>query len=114
MATNLAHNSHLTAVLEATVTEPNASAKSRRIVFTEPLPAICAFCYGVGMEVILGKGTRCCGCRVRAQQSKLIEAALISRHYEDRVDTSLRSRLYEMRKTVLIKGEYCHRRFDEQ
>lgn len=82
MTTNLARNSHLAAVPETTALELNASTESQRIAFSEAAPAVCALCYGTGMEVIPGKGARRCRCRAQAQQIKLIEAARIPRRYE--------------------------------
>lgn len=82
MATSLAHKSHLAAVPDADASESNASAESQRIDSSKASPAVCAFCYGAGMEVIAGKGARRCRCRTQAQQVKLMEAARIPRRYE--------------------------------
>jgi DNA replication protein DnaC len=82
MATNLAHKSHLAAVPDADASESNASAESQGIDYPEASPAVCAFCYGAGMEVIAGKGARRCRCRTQAQQMKLMEAARIPRRYD--------------------------------
>lgn len=46
-------------------------------------PAVCAFCYGTGMEVVPGKGARRCRCRTRDIQAKLFEAANIPRRYAE-------------------------------
>jgi DNA replication protein DnaC len=45
-------------------------------------PAVCAYCYGSGMEVIAGKGARRCLCRTQESHSKLLEAARIPRRYD--------------------------------
>lgn len=41
----------------------------------------CAFCFGTGMEVVVGKGARRCRCRTEEQQKRLLEAARIPRRY---------------------------------
>jgi len=46
-------------------------------------PEICSLCYGTGMEVVAGKGARRCYCRTLDMQSKLLEAAHISRRYKE-------------------------------
>jgi DNA replication protein DnaC len=46
-------------------------------------PAVCAFCYGTGMEVVAGKGARRCRCRTEDQRAKLFEAARIPRRYQE-------------------------------
>ena len=45
-------------------------------------PAVCAFCYGTGMEVVPGKGARRCRCRTEERQARLIAAAHLPRRYE--------------------------------
>lgn len=54
--------------------EPHASS-------TAAEPTVCPFCYGTGMEVVVGKGARRCRCRARDVQAKLLEAARIPRRY---------------------------------
>ena len=54
---------------------------------TRPLateqPAVCAFCFGTGMEVVPGKGARRCRCRVQEARTKLFESARIPHRYEN-------------------------------
>ncbi|HEY0404151.1 MAG TPA: ATP-binding protein [Pyrinomonadaceae bacterium] len=45
-------------------------------------PAVCAYCYGSGMEVVAGKGAKRCRCKAEQSRTKLIEAARIPRRYE--------------------------------
>jgi hypothetical protein len=80
MATNLAH--HLTAV-EESKHGSNSSSSLVTAVRHDEAPSICAFCYGTGMEVVLGKGARRCRCRTEDKKAKLMEAALIPRRYSD-------------------------------
>jgi DNA replication protein DnaC len=42
---------------------------------------VCSFCFGIGMEVVPGKGARRCRCRTQDVQMRLLEAALIPRRY---------------------------------
>lgn len=44
-------------------------------------PVSCPLCFGIGMEVVAGKGARRCRCRARDAQEKLLEAACIPRRY---------------------------------
>jgi DNA replication protein DnaC len=79
MATNLAH--HLTAVEDS---EPAPNTSSALLAERhEEEPSVCAFCYGVGMEVVPGKGARRCRCRTENSRAKLMEAALIPRRYSE-------------------------------
>ncbi|HEX8137846.1 MAG TPA: ATP-binding protein [Pyrinomonadaceae bacterium] len=61
-------------------TEKKAPAEDRSATTDEP--AVCAYCYGTGMEVVAGKGARRCRCRAQESQSKLLEAARIPRRYD--------------------------------
>ncbi|HEX8491556.1 MAG TPA: ATP-binding protein [Pyrinomonadaceae bacterium] len=45
-------------------------------------PAVCAYCYGSGMEVVPGKGAKRCRCKAEHNRTKLLEAARIPRRYE--------------------------------
>jgi DNA replication protein DnaC len=45
------------------------------------VPAVCSFCFGTGMEVVVGKGARRCRCRTHDVRAKLLEAARIPRRY---------------------------------
>lgn len=45
--------------------------------------AVCAFCYGTGMEVVPGKGARRCHCRSLERQAKLLAEARIPRRHEN-------------------------------
>ena len=45
-------------------------------------PVVCSFCFGTGMEVVLGKGARRCRCRAEDTRKKLLEAARIPRRYK--------------------------------
>src|SRR4051812_7389162 len=45
-------------------------------------PAVCAYCYGSGMEVVAGKGAKRCRCKAELNRTKLLEAARIPRRYE--------------------------------
>jgi DNA replication protein DnaC len=45
-------------------------------------PAVCAFCYGTGMEVVAGKGAKRCRCKTEQSRTKLLDAARIPRRYE--------------------------------
>jgi DNA replication protein DnaC len=74
MATNLARQ--LTTV-ESSEPEVNPIASHTEQV------AVCAFCYGSGLEVVPGKGARRCQCRDKNKKAKLIEAALIPRRYSE-------------------------------
>src|ERR1044071_755971 len=44
--------------------------------------AVCAFCYGTGMEIVSGKGARRCRCRNLERQAKLLAEARVPRRYE--------------------------------
>lgn len=44
-------------------------------------PEVCLSCFGIGMEVVAGKGARPCRCRTHDVQTKLLEAACIPRRY---------------------------------
>lgn len=46
-------------------------------------PEVCSFCFGIGMEVVPGKGARRCRCRTQGVQMKLLGAARIPRRYAD-------------------------------
>jgi DNA replication protein DnaC len=46
-------------------------------------PVVCSFCFGTGMEVVVGKGARRCRCRTRDVRAKLLEAARIPRRYSE-------------------------------
>jgi DNA replication protein DnaC len=54
-----------------------------RVSSTTLEPMVCSFCFGSGMEVVLGKGARRCRCRTRNIQSRLLEAARIPRRYSE-------------------------------
>jgi len=43
--------------------------------------ALCQLCFGTGVEVLAGRGARRCGCRERARQDGLLEAARIPSRY---------------------------------
>ncbi len=45
-------------------------------------PVVCSFCFGTGMEVVLGKGARRCRCRYEDARKRLLEAARIPPRYE--------------------------------
>lgn len=42
----------------------------------------CRHCFGVGMEVVPGRGARRCGCRGGDSRQRLLEAARVPRRYE--------------------------------
>jgi len=42
----------------------------------------CSLCFGIGMEIVPGKGARRCSCRSSEQRTKLLEQARIPRRYE--------------------------------
>ena len=44
---------------------------------------ICSFCFGSGMEVVLGKGARRCRCRSQESRARLLEQARIPARYEN-------------------------------
>lgn len=46
-------------------------------------PAPCMTCHGSGMEVVPGKGARRCICRLKLQQSRLLEQSRVPRRYEN-------------------------------
>ena len=46
-------------------------------------PVVCSYCFGSGMEVVLGKGARRCRCRSLDLQTRLLEAARIPRRYSE-------------------------------
>jgi DNA replication protein DnaC len=46
-------------------------------------PVVCSFCFGTGLEVVLGKGARRCQCRTQDRQRRLFEAARIPRRYQE-------------------------------
>lgn len=46
-------------------------------------PEVCSYCFGTGMEVVVGKGARPCKCRNKLSHSSLIEKVKIPRRYED-------------------------------
>jgi DNA replication protein DnaC len=62
-------------------TEPDAANGSPLARLPEE-PNACHFCYGTGMEVVLGKGARRCRCRAEDARAKLLAAARIPRRYE--------------------------------
>jgi DNA replication protein DnaC len=64
-------------VVSTTPASDNSSDAAR-----QDSPAVCAFCFGSGMEVVLGKGARHCRCRTAERQPKLFAAARIPRRYE--------------------------------
>jgi DNA replication protein DnaC len=43
----------------------------------------CSLCFGIGMEVIVGKGARRCRCRTQDAQTKLLEATHLPRRYRE-------------------------------
>ena len=65
----------------AVVSSPAADADSE--VARPDSPAVCAFCYGTGMEVVPGKGARRCHCRILERRAKLLAEARIPRRYEN-------------------------------
>ncbi len=65
----------------AVVSSPEADADSE--VARPDSPAVCAFCYGTGMEVAPGKGARRCHCRSLERRAKLLAEARIPRRYEN-------------------------------
>src|SRR4051794_18534121 len=67
----------LSVVSGATQALDNTSAVTRR-----DSPAVCAFCYGTGMEVVAGKGARRCRCRTEERRAQLLTAANLPRRYE--------------------------------
>jgi DNA replication protein DnaC len=77
MAANLTH--HLTAVEES---EPATNSLSSAVRYEEA-SSVCAFCYGTGMEIALGKGARRCRCRAEDRRAKLMEAACIPQRYNE-------------------------------
>ncbi|MGB9179689.1 MAG: ATP-binding protein [Pyrinomonadaceae bacterium] len=72
-----AKNYPLSVVSSVTPASDNDSETAR-----QDSPAVCAFCYGTGMEVVPGKGARRCRCRTENRQAKLFEAAHIPCRYE--------------------------------
>jgi DNA replication protein DnaC len=67
---------------------PNAGEDAFEQDFADALserdePAICALCYGSGMEIVAGKGARPCECRKQKSHSNQIEKAKIPRRYTD-------------------------------
>lgn len=48
---------------------------------TVDLPG-CPLCFGIGMEVVAGKGARRCRCRALDAQAKLLEAARLPHRYD--------------------------------
>jgi DNA replication protein DnaC len=46
------------------------------------VPEVCNFCFGSGMEVVLGKGAKRCRCRAQDITIKLVKAARIPRRYQ--------------------------------
>jgi len=80
MATNLARR--LTAVGGGD-SETNSSSRTGHPGIRVEEPSVCAVCYGAGMEVVPGKGARRCSCRTEDRKSKLMEAALIPRRYNE-------------------------------
>src|SRR4051812_8545698 len=64
-------------VVSAAPASDNTSETAR-----QDSPAVCAFCYGTGIEVVPGKGARHCRCRLKERRSKLLAAAHIPRRYE--------------------------------
>lgn len=79
MSANAAKNSHLYAVDEQDAGEQQTTS---RVVRAEETLA-CQYCFGVGMEVVAGKGARRCRCRTQNIQAKLLEAASIPRRYQE-------------------------------
>ena len=66
---------------------PSQLAKERPLSAVSPKvtqdePAVCAYCFGTGMEVVAGRGARRCRCREQERQQRLIEAAHIPLRYE--------------------------------
>lgn len=61
------------------VEELNAPGPHNSAVTAEP--EVCSFCFGIGMEVVPGKGARRCRCRTQDVQMRLLEAAGIPRRY---------------------------------
>ena len=45
-------------------------------------PAACAYCFGTGMEVVVGCGARRCRCRAEERRQRLLGAARIPRRSE--------------------------------
>lgn len=61
---------------------PEGSPAHDEAMNAEQQPAVCAFCYGTGMEVVEGKGAKRCRCKTEQNRTKLLEAARIPRRYE--------------------------------
>lgn len=56
---------------------------SQQFSSQSPESLTCSFCFGSGMEVVLGKGARRCRCRTQIAPAKLLEAARIPRRYSE-------------------------------
>lgn len=65
------------------VTDAEDFRSESRVMATTAEPAVCSFCFGTGMEVVVGKGARRCRCRASDVQAKLLEAAHIPRRYSE-------------------------------
>ena len=79
MPSHHARNQQL-AVISIPQDQDPSSEPKRAEGQTEAL-AVCAICFGTGMEIVPGKGARRCRCRSVEQQSKLLEAARIPLRY---------------------------------
>lgn len=92
----------------AVVASPSTDASPDAARQETEMSAVCARCYGSGMEIVPGKGAR----RLRMPMDVRDNAA--EETLEDRIGMSLRSRLSEMCKTVTIEGIDFRRKIDAQ
>jgi DNA replication protein DnaC len=63
--------------------EPRADMAPLEPPAAEPASAVCAFCFGTGMEIVPGKGARRCRCRIERARDRLLDAARIPRRYSE-------------------------------
>ena len=66
---------------------PNEGNATPALPFDQSLPereqpAVCAHCFGSGMEIVAGKGARRCRCRTENSRTKLLDSARIPRRYD--------------------------------
>jgi DNA replication protein DnaC len=60
----------------------NSGSTNNQISAAKEVP-VCSYCFGTGVEVVPGKGSRPCRCRTPDDRQKLLEAARIPRRYAD-------------------------------